>query len=128
VTKELRLLDSNSRPSGSEGDVALHEPKTSLQEATKISARMESLEALVGWFCTQFTENHRGTTAEVARTSALVSDAELIKFGKTVRSLSGPRIGLTSDPLEGAARRARAEGRRRHPKHSGSGAESVRLL
>ena len=108
----------------------------SAQERNLIVFRRQALEALVGWFCTQFTENHRGTTAEVARTSALVSDAELIKFGKTVRSLSGPRIGLTSDPLEGTARRARkagprrsgAEGRRRHPKHSGSGAESVRLL
>ena len=128
MTKELRLLDSNSRQSGSEGDVALHANRKPAYKNQQNQRGNGIALGSVGWFCTQFTENHRGTTAEVARTSALVSDAELIKFGKTVRNLSGPRIGLTSDPLEGAARRARAEGRRRHPKHSGSGAESVRLL
>jgi hypothetical protein len=46
-----------------------------------------------------------------------MSDAELIKFGKTVRNLSGPRIGLTSDPWKAQLEEARAERRRRHPKH-----------
>jgi hypothetical protein len=44
-----------------------------------------------------------------------MSDAELIKFGKTVRNLSGPRIGLTSDPWKAQLEEARAEWRRRHP-------------
>jgi len=45
-----------------------------------------------------------------------MSDAELIHFGKTVRNLSGPRIGLTSDPWKAQVEAARAEWRRRHPR------------
>ena len=45
-----------------------------------------------------------------------MSDAELIQFGKTVRNLSAPRVGLTSDPWKAQLDEARAEWRRRHPK------------
>ena len=45
-----------------------------------------------------------------------MSDEELIKFGKTVRGLSVPRVGVTPDPWQVQLRMARAEWRRRHPK------------
>ena len=45
-----------------------------------------------------------------------MSDEELIKFGKTVRSLSAPpRVGVTPDPWKAQLLEARAEWRRRHP-------------
>ena len=44
-----------------------------------------------------------------------MSDEELIKFGKTVRGLSAPRVGVTSDPWNAQLELARAERRRRHP-------------
>jgi hypothetical protein len=45
-----------------------------------------------------------------------MSDEELIKFGKQVRALSAPRIGVTHDPWPAQLRMAREEWRRRHPK------------
>ena len=44
-----------------------------------------------------------------------MSDDELIKFGKMVRSLSAPRVGVTPDPWKAQLEEARAEWRRRHP-------------
>ena len=46
----------------------------------------------------------------------LMSDEELIKFGKQVRALSAPRIGVVKDPWPAQLRLAREEWRRRHPK------------
>ena len=45
-----------------------------------------------------------------------MSDEELIKFGKTVRRLSGPRVSVEPDPWKIELEEARAEWRRRHPK------------
>ena len=45
----------------------------------------------------------------------LMSDEELIQFGKTVRRLSAPRVGVTPDPWKAQLQEARAEWRRRHP-------------
>jgi len=45
----------------------------------------------------------------------LMSDSELIKFGKLVRGLSEPRVGVTPDPWKAQLEEARAEWRRRHP-------------
>ena len=45
-----------------------------------------------------------------------MSDEELIKFGKTVRGLSAPRVSVTPDPWKAQLQEARAEWRRRHPK------------
>ena len=45
-----------------------------------------------------------------------MSDEELIKFGKTVRGLSAPRVGVTPDPWKAQLREARAGWRRRYPK------------
>ena len=44
-----------------------------------------------------------------------MSDEELIKFGKTVRGLSAPRVGVTPDPWKIQLQLAREEWRRRHP-------------
>ena len=44
----------------------------------------------------------------------LVSDEELVKFGKMVRGLSEPRVGVTPDPWKAQLQEARAEWRRRH--------------
>ena len=41
---------------------------------------------------------------------------ELIKFGKTVRRLGAPRVGVTPDPWKVQLQMARAEWGRRHPK------------
>ena len=46
----------------------------------------------------------------------LMSDEELVKFGKIVRGLSEPRVGVTPDPWKAQLKEARAEWRRRHPK------------
>jgi hypothetical protein len=46
----------------------------------------------------------------------LMSDEELVKFGKTVRGLSEPRVGFTPDPWHAQLQEARAEWRHRHPK------------
>ena len=46
----------------------------------------------------------------------LMSDDELIKFGKQVRALAAPRVGVTHDPWPAQLHEARAEWRRRHPK------------
>jgi len=46
----------------------------------------------------------------------LMSDEELVKFGKMVRGLSEPRVGVTPDPWNAQLEEARAEWRRRHPK------------
>jgi hypothetical protein len=45
-----------------------------------------------------------------------MSDDELIKFGKQVRALSAPRVGVVNDPWPAQLRLAREEWRRRHPK------------
>jgi hypothetical protein len=45
-----------------------------------------------------------------------MSDEELIKFGKTVRSLSAPRVGVSPNPWTAQLLEACAEWRRRHPK------------
>jgi hypothetical protein len=45
-----------------------------------------------------------------------MSDEELIKFGKQVRALAAPRIGVVNDPWPAQLRLAREEWRRRHPK------------
>jgi hypothetical protein len=45
-----------------------------------------------------------------------MSDEELIKFGKMVRSLSAPRVSVTPDPWKAQLEEARAEWRRRHPR------------
>ena len=46
----------------------------------------------------------------------LMSDEELVKFGKLVRSLSAPRVSVTPDPWKAQLEEARAEWRRRHAK------------
>jgi hypothetical protein len=46
----------------------------------------------------------------------LMSDEELVKFGKMVRGLSEPRVGVVNDPWPPQLQEARAEWRRRHPK------------
>jgi hypothetical protein len=46
----------------------------------------------------------------------LMTDAELVAFGKTVRGLSVPRVGISPDPWQEQLQEARAEWRRRHPK------------
>jgi hypothetical protein len=46
----------------------------------------------------------------------LMSDEELVKFGKQVRELSAPRVGVVNDPWPVQLQEARAEWRRRHPK------------
>jgi hypothetical protein len=51
----------------------------------------------------------------------LMSDEELVKFGKMVRGLSEPRVGVTSDPWKAQLEEARAEWRRRHPPKSRNG-------
>jgi len=45
----------------------------------------------------------------------LMSDEELVKFGKMVRVLIEPRVGVTPDPWKAQLEEARAEWRRRHP-------------
>ena len=46
----------------------------------------------------------------------LMSDEELVKFGKQVSGLSEPRVGVVNDPWPAQLREARAEWRRRHTK------------
>jgi hypothetical protein len=46
----------------------------------------------------------------------LMSDEEPVKFGKMVRGLSEPRVGVTPDSLKAQLHEARAEWRRRHLK------------
>jgi hypothetical protein len=48
-----------------------------------------------------------------------MSDEERIKFGKQYGALSAPRVGVLHDPWPAQLQEARAEWRRRHPKHSG---------
>jgi len=45
-----------------------------------------------------------------------MSDEELIKFGKQVRALIAPRVGVVNDPWPAQLQLAREEWRRRHPK------------
>ena len=45
----------------------------------------------------------------------LMSDEELVKFGKQVRSLSEPRASVTPDPWKAQLQEARGEWLRRHP-------------
>jgi hypothetical protein len=46
----------------------------------------------------------------------LMSDEDLIRFGKQVHALSEPRVSVTPDPWKAQLEEARAEWRRRHPK------------
>ena len=46
----------------------------------------------------------------------LMSDDELVKFGKVVRGLAEPRVSVMPDPWKEQLQEARAEWRRRHPK------------
>jgi hypothetical protein len=46
----------------------------------------------------------------------LMSDEELVKFGKMVGGLGEPRVGVTPDPRKAQLEEARAQWRRRHPK------------
>ena len=46
----------------------------------------------------------------------LMSDEELVKFGKIVRGLAEPRVSVMPDPWKEQLQEARAEWRRRHPK------------
>ena len=55
----------------------------------------------------------------------LMSDEELIKFGKQVRVSSVPRIGVTHDPWPAQLQEARAEWRRRHPKAKDQSADVI---
>ena len=59
----------------------------------------------------QSDETHLENLRERLR---LMSDEELIKFGKQVRALSAPRV--LNDPWPAQLRMAREEWRRRHPK------------
>jgi hypothetical protein len=45
-----------------------------------------------------------------------MTDTELVKFGKAVRGLSEPRVGVIPDPWKEQLQEARAEWRRRRPK------------
>lgn len=45
-----------------------------------------------------------------------LSDDELIKFGRDVKKLSGPRVSCIPDPWQAQLEEARAEWRRRRPK------------
>ena len=45
----------------------------------------------------------------------LMSDEELVKLGKQVRSLSEPRASVTPDPWKAQLQEARGEWLRRHP-------------
>ena len=45
-----------------------------------------------------------------------MSDEDLIAFGKMVRGLSAPRVGVIPDPWKVQLQEARAEWRRRDPK------------
>jgi hypothetical protein len=45
-----------------------------------------------------------------------MSDDELIKFGKTVRGLSGPAVSPVPDPWNAQLQEAREEWTRRHPR------------
>jgi hypothetical protein len=53
-----------------------------------------------------------------------MSDDELVKFGKMVRGLSAPRVGVTPDPWKAQLELARAQWRRRHPRLSGPATQS----
>ena len=45
----------------------------------------------------------------------LMSDEELVRFGKSLRRLCANRVSGVSDPIEQKLNEARAEWRRRHP-------------
>lgn len=53
-----------------------------------------------------------------------MSDEELIKYGKMVRGLCAPRVGVTRDPWKVQLEEARVEWRRRHPKSTRPANES----
>ena len=55
----------------------------------------------------------------------LMSDEELVKFGKQVRRLSAPRVGVVNDPWPAQLQEARAEWRRRHPKAKDQSADVI---
>jgi hypothetical protein len=48
----------------------------------------------------------------------LMSDEELVKFGKMVRGLSEPRVGVNPAPWQEQLQEGRAEWRRRYPRFS----------
>jgi len=61
-------------------------------------------------------ESQEVTLQKLRERLRLMSDEELIKFGKQVRALSAPRNGVVNDPWPAQLRAAREEWRRRHPK------------
>jgi len=61
-------------------------------------------------------ESEEVTLQKLRERLRLMSDDELIKFGKQVRALAAPRIGVVNDPWPKQLRMAREEWRRRHPK------------
>jgi hypothetical protein len=61
-------------------------------------------------------ESEEVTLAKLRERLRQMSDEELIKFGKQVRALAAPRIGVTHDPWPAQLRLAREEWRRRYPK------------
>ena len=64
-------------------------------------------------------ESAEVTLAKLREQLRLMSDEELVKFGRQVRSLSAPRVGVTPDPWKEQLEEARAEWLRRHPKSIG---------
>jgi len=61
-------------------------------------------------------ESEEVTLQKLRECLRLMSDEELIKFGKQVRALSAPRVGVLHDPWPAQLQAAREEWRRRHPK------------
>ena len=61
-------------------------------------------------------ESQEVTLQKLRERLRLMSDDELIKFGRQVRALSAPRIGVVNDPWPAQLQLAREEWRRRHPK------------
>lgn len=62
-------------------------------------------------------ESPDAVTRKLRERLQIMSDEELISFGKSLRSLCAvKRVSTTPNPFEGQLREARAEWRRRYPK------------
>ena len=61
-------------------------------------------------------ESAEVTMAKLREQLRQMSDEDLIRFGREVRKLGEPRVGVTPDPWKEQLELARAEWRRRHPK------------
>ena len=57
-------------------------------------------------------ESQEVTLQKLRERLRLMTDEELIKFGKQVRSLGAPRVGVSPDPWKAQLEEARAEWRR----------------